>query len=187
MVCAGDRARLIGENPPAVVAAADDGPVSFNLARLIVAVFAIVIGVFVVTTVLDRANRPESSAKTSSRTVRVAEVIDGDTVVIGSGQHVRLIGIDTPERDTCGYREASEALRSLVEGHTVRLVNPESVRDEDRYGRLLRYLDRDGKDAGHDLLRGGLAVAKYDSRDGYDPHPRERKYHRADRDAPSIC
>lgn len=152
-----------------------------------VAVFAIVIGVVVVTTVLDRASQPESSAKTSSRSVRVVEVIDGDTVVIGTGQHVRLIGIDTPERDTCGYREAADALRTLVEGRKVRLVNPESVQDEDRYGRLLRYLDRDGKDAGYDLLRVGLAVARYDSRDGYDPHPREGKYHRADRDVPSIC
>ena len=159
----------------------------FNLVRFIIAVFAVGFGVIVLVTLFDEASQPESSAKTSSRTVRVVEVIDGDTVVIGTGQHVRLIGIDTPERDTCGYREAAEALRTLVEGHQVRLVNPESVQDEDRYGRLLRYVDRDGKDAGYDLVRVGLAVARYDSSDGYDPHPRERKYHRADRDVPSIC
>lgn len=159
----------------------------FTLARLLIVVVVVGFGVIAVTTAVDRAGRPESSAKTSSRTVRVVEVVDGDTLVIGSGQHVRLIGIDTPERDTCGYQQASDALRTLVGGHKVTLVNPRSVQDEDRYGRLLRYVDRQGKDAGLDLLRVGLAVAKYDSRDGYDPHPRESKYHRADRGVPSIC
>lgn len=136
---------------------------------------------------LSRDREPERLTGEPSRSVRVAEVIDGDTVIIGSGEHVRLIGIDTPEREVCGYREAANALRTLVEGRTVTLVNPKSVQDEDRYGRLLRYVDRAGEDAGYDLLRVGLAVARYDSRDGYDPHPREARYHRADRAAPSIC
>jgi micrococcal nuclease len=161
--------------------------VSFTLARLVVVLFAVGLAIIAVATVLDRAGRSEGSAGTTSRGVRVVEVIDGDTVVIGTNQHVRLIGIDTPERDACGYREAADALRSLVGGQKVRLVNPASVQDEDRYGRLLRYLDRDGKDAGLSLLRDGLAVARFDSRDGYDPHPREREYRRADRSARSIC
>jgi endonuclease YncB( thermonuclease family) len=113
--------------------------------------------------------------------------VDGDTVVIGSGEHVRLIGIDTPERDECGYRPAADALRAIVEGRLVTLVNPDSVQDEDRYGRLLRYVDRSGRDAGHALLKRGLAVARYDSLDGYDHHPRQARYRVADRAVASVC
>ena len=156
-------------------------------ARIVLLVLGLVVGLIGVKMVVDHADQPGASAQTSSRTVRVIEVIDGDTLVIGSRQHVRLIGIDTPERDTCGYREAAAALRTLVEGRRVTLVNPASVPDEDRYGRLLRYVDRSDQDAGLDLLKVGLAVARYDSRDGHDPHPRESSYHRADRAVPSIC
>jgi endonuclease YncB( thermonuclease family) len=161
--------------------------VSVAPARIVLLLLGIVVGVVGVRMVIDARDDPMRSARTSAQTVLVVEVVDGDTLVIGSGRHVRLIGIDTPERDTCGYQRASDALRSLVEGRKVRLVNPESVQDQDRYGRLLRYVDREGADAGLDLLRVGLAVARYDSRDGYDPHPREESYHRADRAVASIC
>lgn len=38
----------------------------------------------------------------------------------------------------------------------------------------------EGWDVGTAILRDGLAAARYDSRDGYDWHPKERKYHRID-------
>ena len=69
---------------------------------------------------------------------RVAQVIDGDTIVIEGGYHVRYIGIDAPKRDEPLYREAKEANRALVEGKTVRLER--DVSDRDRYGRLLRHV-----------------------------------------------
>src|SRR3989344_5596467 len=39
----------------------------------------------------------QSAVGTQSTTVKVARVIDGDTIEIEGGQKVRLIGIDTPE------------------------------------------------------------------------------------------
>jgi len=36
----------------------------------------------------------------------VTRVIDGDTVVLENGEHVRYIGIDTPERGRPYYAEA---------------------------------------------------------------------------------
>ena len=135
----------------------------------------------------DRNREAPSLTGVTSAEARVTFVFDGDTVEIGSGERVRLIGIDTPERDECGYREASEALRTLVEGRRITLVNPESVQDKDTHGRLLRYVDRSGQDAGYDLLRTGLAVARYDSRDGLDPHPREKRYHAMDQRVASLC
>jgi endonuclease YncB( thermonuclease family) len=121
-----------------------------------------------------------------ARTVVVARVVDGDTVDLSDGRTVRLAGIDTPEVGECGYRPATAALERLVLGRRVRLVA--SDEDRDRYGRLLRYLDvrRDGRtvDAGYVLVRRGLAIARYDSRDGYGRHPREARYVAADRLSP---
>ena len=48
--------------------------------------------------------------------------------------------------------------------------------DRDRYGRLLRYVDAGAADTGREMIGGGLAVARYDSRDGYGRHPREADY-----------
>jgi endonuclease YncB( thermonuclease family) len=154
-------------------------------ARLALALVGLVVGTVGVILVLA-SETPRPTGSTSAE-ARVEHVVDGDTLVIGSGEHVRLIGIDTPERDTCGYREASEALRTLVAGRRITLVNPRSVQDEDGYGRLLRYVDRAGKDVGYDLLRTGLAVARYDSRDGKDHHPREERYRAADQRVASLC
>lgn len=73
-------------------------------------------------------------------------VIDGDTVVLTSEIHVRLIGIDAPEVDHPEYGrkgepygvEATEYLRKLVDGKTVRLES--GTEPKDKYGRTLAYL-----------------------------------------------
>jgi hypothetical protein len=47
-------------------------------------------------------------------------------------------------------------------------------------------VDVDGKDAGLQLIKSGLAIARYDSRDGYGFHPREPKYIAADEASPDV-
>ena len=57
----------------------------------------------------------------------------------------------------------------------------------DRYGRLLRYLDSpSGQDLGRELIAAGLAIARYDSRDGYGAHPREADYVALDAAVPQV-
>jgi endonuclease YncB( thermonuclease family) len=119
---------------------------------------------------------PSSGPRPSGSTVDVTYVIDGDTVVVSGRRHVRLVGIDTPERDQCGYDAATRSLQRLVLHQPVRLVPPAGEGDADRYGRLLRYVLVRGRDAGLAQIEGGYAVARYDSRDGYPEHPRERRY-----------
>jgi micrococcal nuclease len=87
-------------------------------------------------------------------TATVVEVIDGDTLVIelaGGDEHVRLIGIDTPETvapdrpDECFGEEASDHLADLAPpGTALRLERDVEARDQ--YDRLLAYAyrDRDG-------------------------------------------
>lgn len=100
-----------------------------------------------------------TAAMSDSGNAYVKHVIDGDTVVLGDGSRVRLIGIDAPEAvEPCGPR-ATAALRDLVEGRTVTLSAPDQVPDRDKYGRLLRYLDTD-RDPAFSLLSAGLAGAR---------------------------
>jgi endonuclease YncB( thermonuclease family) len=73
----------------------------------------------------------------------------------------------------------------LVLGQAVRLLRPDE--DRDRYGRLLRYVDIGNQDAGLRLIKRGLAIARYDSRDGYGFHPREPRYIAADRGAAQVA
>lgn len=125
----------------------------------------------------------------------VVHVVDGDTLDVrdggGAEARVRLIGIDTPERGECGYEPATDLLARLTLGRPVRLVA--GARDDaDAYGRLLRYvdvdIDRRTVDAGLAVVRAGLAVTRYDSRDGYGAHAREADYLRADdASASGVC
>lgn len=109
-------------------------------------------------------------------------VIDGDTIETSAGT-VRIIGIDTPERGECGEDEAAAAITSVLQsGDTVQLTLPEGQNDQDRYGRLIRYVTTDaGIDLGLMQLQAGNAVARYDSADGYPAHPYEAAYRAAQR------
>ncbi len=116
----------------------------------------------------------------AAASVTVTSVVDGDTVDVSTGETIRVIGIDTAERGDCGYAEATRNLEALVLGKPVELTAAPAKDDKDKYGRLLRYLDVDGIDAGLDQITKGFAVARYDSRDGYGEHPRETEYVAAD-------
>lgn len=114
----------------------------------------------------------------------VVRVVDGDTIELGNGETVRLVGIDTPEVGECGFEESAARLGELVAGQAVTLE--ESDEERDQYDRLLRYVDIGAMDAGYRLIRDGLAIARYDSRDGYGRHPREDAYIAADRRSVNV-
>lgn len=67
------------------------------------------------------------------------------------------------------------------------MVNPDGVDNMDAYDRLLRYVHASGRDTGLPLIRKGLAKARYDGRDGYYRHPRQKQYRRADRRSDDVC
>lgn len=99
----------------------------------------------------------------------IEEVVDGDTIVVnsmGDREHVRMIGIDTPETVHptkpvgCFGPEASHRTTQLLPvGEQVLLVRDEEIRD--RYGRLLAYVYRssDGLFVNLELVRSGYATA----------------------------
>jgi len=123
-------------------------------------------------------SKPKPAAKPRVRLYEVTRVVDGDTIEVASGATIRVVGIDTPERGQCGYDEASRNMEALVLGKRVKLTI--SDEDQDRYGRLLRYVNVGSMDAGLRQVKRGFAIARYDSRDGYGYHPREERYIAAD-------
>jgi micrococcal nuclease len=104
---------------------------------------------------------------------RVARVVDGDTIVLGSGARVRLVQIDTPEVwpevECYGPRASAVTERLLPPGTVVRLAAEPATDAVDAYGRLLRYVVRvrDGMDVNVRLVRMGAAAPYfYDGRRG---------------------
>jgi micrococcal nuclease len=99
----------------------------------------------------------------------VARVIDGDTVELSSGERVRYLMIDTPEigsEPECWGAEAKIANQALVEGKIVRLRY--DVECEDRYGRLLAYVELSGQDINRVLVERGHACVLHISPNGDD-------------------
>jgi endonuclease YncB( thermonuclease family) len=141
----------------------------------------------------DKKTAPRPSAKPSRkptrapepRTYLVTRVIDGDTIELGNGAGVRIVGIDTPEVGQCGYDAATTNMARLVLNEQVRLTM--SDEDTDHYGRWLRYVNVGPLDAGLQQIRQGLAIARYDSRDGYGFHVREPRYIAADQGSKAMA
>jgi endonuclease YncB( thermonuclease family) len=91
----------------------------------------------------------------------VASVYDGDTLRLTTGQRVRLLQIDTPELGSgeCYSRAARTALLARVPvGSRVVLKADPALDKTDRYGRLLRYVERNGRNVNLELVRGGAAA-----------------------------
>ncbi|MBI5554092.1 MAG: thermonuclease family protein [Candidatus Diapherotrites archaeon] len=85
----------------------------------------------------------------------VAKVIDGDTIELASGEKVRMLGINTPEKTEPYYAQAKERGIGLMQYKTVRLEA--GTEDKDQYGRLLRYVFVDGVNINEIMIREGLA------------------------------
>jgi len=88
--------------------------------------------------------------------VTVADVIDGDTFRLESGESVRLLGVDTPEKGEPLFEEAKAFARGALCGHPVRLLRCDR-QERDRYGRLLAFVEAAALDPGFELVRQGLA------------------------------
>ena len=96
-----------------------------------------------------------SACKPASQLISVTQVIDGDTIIIEGGYHVRYIGIDAPESNEPYYEEARQMNEDLVEGRQVRLES--DVNDKDQYGRMLRYVYAGDTFINAEMVRRGWA------------------------------
>jgi micrococcal nuclease len=102
-------------------------------------------GIVVVALLAAFFNRPDPTV-TSADLEYVQRVVDGDTFVLGTGERVRLIGVDTPEtkhpKKLVEYfgKEASAFTKRMAEGKQIRLEYDQAnnhLDHKDRYGRTL--------------------------------------------------
>ncbi|GAB2745605.1 thermonuclease family protein [Nocardioides pakistanensis] len=116
------------------------------------------------------APKPEPKPDVLKQYARVIKVTDGDTIRVrlagGARKNVRLIGIDTPEvhgGTECGGPQASRSLKQLLPLRTRVLLVSDPTQDRvDRYGRLLRYVMKNGKDINRaQVFRGWAEVYVY--------------------------
>ncbi len=98
----------------------------------------------------------------------ITKVIDGDTVVIEGGDHVRLLGIDADEPGYPCYYEAKNRLESLALNKKVAIEKDKT--DKDQYNRLLRYLFLDTENINLQLVKEGLAICRF-----YEPDIRHKE------------
>ncbi|MGZ8580606.1 MAG: thermonuclease family protein [Actinomycetota bacterium] len=98
-------------------------------------------------------------------TVPVVEVVDGDTIRVelhGEETPVRLIGIDTPEKDgpytdeECYGEQASRYTADALGGRDIELEF--DIERTDRFDRTLAYVWIDGALFNERILREGYAV-----------------------------
>jgi micrococcal nuclease len=98
--------------------------------------------------------------------IKVARVVDGDTLVLANGEELRYIGIDTPEEFDprkplqCYAVEAAERNKQLVEGKNI--IFEKDKTKFDKYGRWLGYIYlEDGTFLNLQLVNEGYAFAYY--------------------------
>jgi len=94
-------------------------------------------------------------------TAKVERIIDGDTIVVDSGDKIRLLGINTPEKGEEYYADAKEFLEGLILNKTVEVEYGKSKKD--RYGRTLGYIFLNGKNINQKLIEEGFANAYFPS------------------------
>ena len=114
------------------------------------------------TTLISTTTISSTATSTSTTTTillsnlaMITKVIDGDTIEISTGERVRLLGINAPEKGQKCYEEATQKLKELVESKGVLLEK--DVDDKDQYGRLLRYVWFNGELINLILVKQGLA------------------------------
>lgn len=136
----------------------------FGMFLFVLVVSISVLGAPLVTRWLTDESVPQLVPQNGVEWFTVDRVIDGDTIVLNTGEIVRYIGIDTPELKhpqvgkQCYGEEAKLANEALLKGYQVRLGV--DISETDRYGRLLRYLYRDdGVFINDALVRSGFAFA----------------------------
>ena len=102
----------------------------------------------------------------AQKLVRAKRVIDGDAILLTTGERVQLIGVRTPKikhgskpPEPFG-EEAREFIKRLVEGKEVRLETDPQADFRDKHSRILAYLFlHDGTSVNAEIIRAGFGTA----------------------------
>lgn len=96
-----------------------------------------------------------------SETVFVERVVDGDTIELQTGEKIRLLGINTPEKGEEYYSEAKKFLEEQILNKTIELKFGKQKKD--LYNRTLAYAFFNGENINQKIISNGFANAYFPS------------------------
>jgi micrococcal nuclease len=145
-----------------------------NRIFLAIVVGALIVGGAIYFSLGERARKEQAGEEISANCQNIPElsdgaiklatkIIDGDTFLIEGGYSVRILGIDADERGYPCYDAAKNRLEELILNKEVKL---EKGRENlDQYCRYLRYVFLDNKNISLELVKEGLAIARFSPED----------------------
>lgn len=93
-------------------------------------------------------------AYTRSEYTKVVEVIDGDTIIVESGKHIRILEVDTPEVGQPQAQEATNYTTKLLLGKIIRL----NCWKKDTYNRNLCWVYLGDRNVSQLIRQAGYSV-----------------------------
>lgn len=109
-------------------------------------------------TISEQVKQPKQSINNFPERAFVSKVIDGDTIII-DGESVRLLGMDADERGYPCYNEAKKRIEELLLDKEV--ILEQDTENKDQYKRYLRYIFLNKSNINLQLVKEGLAVARF--------------------------
>jgi micrococcal nuclease len=103
------------------------------------------------------AQPARADARAADPELTVTNVVDGDTLDLSDGRRVRVLGIDTPEKDECGFEEAGAFARATLLHEEVGVTSDPTQDAVDRNGRSRLYVAHWGLDYSHTVVATGWA------------------------------
>ena len=116
---------------------------------------AIILVLLVLVLFYNSLDRALAGFLKDTETIKVSRVIDGDTVVLADGSHIRMLGMNAPET-TSKEKWAEDAkvfLTNLVNNKTVRVESE----GKDLYGRTLAWLFLGNENVNQAVVEAGYA------------------------------
>jgi endonuclease YncB( thermonuclease family) len=95
-----------------------------------------------------------TDATPNLQTFQISRVVDGDTVRLTNGATLRLIGINTPEKNMPLFNQAKNFLTILIQNKEVQIQSF----GIDKYGRTLAFIFLNDKNINTQILQQGLAT-----------------------------
>ncbi|HEY5889757.1 MAG TPA: lamin tail domain-containing protein [Acidimicrobiia bacterium] len=106
---------------------------------------------------------PNTQLVSGAEVVTVDSITDGDTIQVeladGTIEPLRLIGINTPEKNECWAPEATLALANMIPVGTEVGITVD-VSDRDQFDRLLRYIWVGTFSINEEMIRRGAAISR---------------------------
>ncbi len=104
-----------------------------------------------------------ASSKTNIEEYLITRIIDGDTVELENSFKIRMLGINTPEKNMLHSELATEFLINTILNKTVKI----EIIESDKYGRKLSYIFLNNDNINKNILEKGYAHLYYYDKDKY--------------------